>query len=103
MDMNRRTIFISVAICAVIILGLRSLLMIELRRLGKEVSVGLKEELYKDFIDTFVNEIDGIIEKIEKKTIPTLKNHERLNSSREGDQWTKGSKGDHAATKYSDY
>ena len=67
MDMNRRTIFISVAICAVIILGLRSLLMIELRRLGKEVSVGLKEELYKDFIDTFVNEIDGIIEKIEKK------------------------------------
>ena len=103
MDMNRRTIFISVAICAVIILGLRSLLMIELRRLGKEVSVGLKEELYKDFIDTFVNEIDGIIEKIEKKTIPTLKKDERLNSSPEGDQWTKGSKGDHAATKYSNY
>ena len=94
MSLNRGKIFFSVAICAVIlILSLRSLLMLEFHRLGKEVSGELKEELYKDFIDTFVEKIDGIIEKIEKETIPIVKNHESLNSSRECENWSKSIQG----------
>ena len=94
MSLNRGKIFFSVAICAVIlILSLRSLLMLEFHRLGKEVSGELKEELYKDFIDTFVEKIDGIIEKIEKETIPIVKNHEGLNSSRECENWSKSIQG----------
>ena len=94
MSLNREKIFFSVAICAVIlILSLRSLLMLEFHRLGKEVSGELKEELYKDFIDTFVEEIDRILEKIEKETIQKVKNHERTNSSQEVEKWSKSIQG----------
>ena len=57
--------------------------------LRKEASIVKQEEIYTDFMDKFIDEFAEIIEKIEKETIPLLKNQERLNSSEETEKWAK--------------
>ena len=82
MNVNRRTFLFPVAIFTTVF-------MLQLHRLRKEVSIGEQEEIYTDFMDKFIEEFAEIIEKIEKETIPFLKNQERLNSSEEAGKWAK--------------
>ena len=82
MNVNRRTFLFSVAICATIF-------MLQSHHLRKEASIVKQEEIYTYFMDKFIDEFAEIIEKIEKETIPFLKNQERLNSSEETEKWAK--------------
>ena len=88
MNTNVSRVLLSLVMFALLYLSFKALFKVQLHQLGKEVSRDLKEEIYKDFIDKFAEEIDKIIEKIETETIPILKNNEQLNSSLEVEKWS---------------
>ena len=83
MKVNVSRVLLSLLVIAIISLSFKALLTVQLQ----EVRSSLKEKIYKDFINKFVEEIDRIIEKIETETIPILKNNEHLHSSQEVEKW----------------
>ena len=83
MKVNVSRVLLSLLVIAIISLSFKALLTVQLQ----EVRSSLKEKIYKDFINKFVEEIDRIIEKIETETIPILRNNEHLHSSQEVEKW----------------